>query len=62
LFPNWDKGINQIFGAIDIEINLEKESQENEKQDEEEKWRMGLSDKDWKDSLTNICKKNAFPL
>jgi TIR domain/SIR2-like domain len=56
LFPDWDKGVNQIFEAMGVEVRPEKEVQENEVD-----WRMGLSDKDWKDLLISICKKKCIP-
>jgi hypothetical protein len=56
MFPDWDEGVKKIFEAMGVEIKPRKESK-----DDEADWRMGLSDKDWKDLLTSICKKKCIP-
>jgi hypothetical protein len=56
LFPDWDKGISQIFEAIGVTPQKQIE-QENK----EEVWKMGLSDKDWRELLISICKKKCIP-
>ena len=56
LFPDWDKGLKQIFESMGIEPKEKQKIEENEVN-----WRMGLSDKDWNDLLTAICKKKCIP-
>jgi hypothetical protein len=57
LFPEWDKGINQIFDAIGVKP----QNQIEEEGKKEEEWKMGLSDEDWTELLTLICKKKCIP-
>src|SRR5215469_7658385 len=58
LFPDWNKGVSQILRSMDIKID---ENKKKEVQETKEEWRMGLSDKDWRDLLTSICKKKCIP-
>lgn len=57
LFPDWNNGVSQMLVSMDIEI----ENKKNTIQENKEEWRMGLSDKDWRDLLTSICKKKCIP-
>jgi hypothetical protein len=69
LFPDWNIGLNQIFDtfkAQGIEFKQEINSINNQIKTvsvtkEEKEWQMGLSEKDWKDLLTLICKKKCIP-
>jgi hypothetical protein len=63
LFPDWNKGLNQIFDTFKSEgIEFKQETDNPEKTiAEREEWQMGLSDKDWRDLLTSICKKKCIP-
>ena len=56
LFPDWDKGLKQIFESMGIELNEKQKVVENE-----DLWQLGLSNKDWTDILTSICKKKCIP-
>ena len=56
LFPDWDMGLKQIIKSMGIEP-MEKQIIDKH----EENWKMGLSDKDWNDLLTAICKKKCIP-
>jgi SIR2-like domain/TIR domain len=56
LFPDWDKGISQIFEAIGV-----KPQKQIEQENKDEVWKMGLSDKDWRELLISICKKKCIP-
>jgi hypothetical protein len=60
LFPDWNKGIKQILDSMEIDIKKQ-EKEIQEKEGEEEQWRKGISEKDWKDLLTFICKKKCIP-
>jgi hypothetical protein len=64
LFPDWNKGVSQMLVSMDIKIDegMKIEDKRNEGgQKDKEEWRMGLSDKDWRDLLTSICKRKCIP-
>jgi TIR domain/SIR2-like domain len=58
LFPDWNKGVSQMLASMEIEIG---ENKSNAIQENKEEWRMGLTDKDWRDLLISICKKKCIP-
>ena len=58
-FPDWNKGVSQMLESMEIEIGDENKT--NTIQENKEEWRMGLTDKDWRDLLTSICKKKCIP-
>ncbi|MER5176509.1 MAG: hypothetical protein ABJB76_02925, partial [Candidatus Nitrosocosmicus sp.] len=66
LFPDWDNGLNQIFESFKaqgIEFTKEIDMINNiptKVEEKESEWQKGLNEKEWKDLLTLICKKNAF--
>ena len=64
LFPDWDKGINQIFKTfkekgIAFEQALHDEGPSQIKKEDE--WQSGLSEEDWINLLTSIHKKACIP-
>jgi len=63
LFPDWDKGIKQILESMGIETEgqSQKERKTNGELEQEEQWKMGLSEKDWADLLTSIKNKKCIP-
>jgi hypothetical protein len=74
LFPDWDLGLNQIFETFKAQgIEFKQEIDEDNKiktvsavegegdKKKETEWQIGLSEKDWKDLLTLICKKKCIP-
>jgi hypothetical protein len=48
LFPDWNKGVSQMLASVEIEIGDENKTTQFKKTEE---WRMGLTDKDWRDLL-----------
>jgi tetratricopeptide (TPR) repeat protein len=59
LFPDWNKGVNQIIESMGIK-NKGKIN-ENEEIEKEGQWKTGLSDKDWADLLLSIQNKKCIP-
>jgi hypothetical protein len=57
LFPDWNGGIKQIFGSMEIEVKSDNEPRE----EGEEQWTKGLSDYHWERLLENIYTKNCVP-
>lgn len=57
LFPDWNKGVNQIFDSIGV-VPQVITAQEHK---QEEVWKMGLSDEDWRDLLTSVYRKKCVP-
>ena len=47
-----------MLASMEIEIG---ENKSNAIQENKEEWRMGLTDKDWRDLLTSICKTKCIP-
>ena len=56
LFPDWQSGIKQILRSMKI-VN----KQENEPQEIEEHWKMGISETQWKSTLNDIHEKRCIP-
>jgi len=63
LFPDWNKGIKQMLESMGIEPEEQGQKKEKIKDEteQEEKWKMGLSDKEWTDLLTSIHNKKCIP-
>jgi hypothetical protein len=58
LFPDWNEGIGQIFESIGVQPQAMTEQAIKQ---EEEVWKMGLSEEDWRDLLNSIYKKKCVP-
>ena len=59
LFPNWDGGIPQIFEAMGV--RPEPHSDPGGYVSTNREWKMGLSDEDWRELLTQIYTKKCIP-
>ena len=49
LFPDWNLGVKQIIESIGVESEVNEKVDGVEEIEKEGQWKMGLSDKDWKD-------------
>ncbi len=64
LFPDWDKGINDIlktFREKGIDTKKRLDEQDVLPITKEEKWQIGLSKEDWNNLLISICNKTCIP-